>query len=194
MSAPLALFSGRFQGRAGESAPEIATLRMLAPRPDGLYVLVELNMPLELFTPGYHPFHSFESVGDLGVFHPMFGPFRFARIGDGAVQLDEASLQPGGLVSGRFDGIINYYVCVETVAQFFQPPPEPEIPMGEATEDCEVGASSDERSSCIGAYDARSKPRRGCSRATSRPRAPTRHAPGTAGGLFSPRGTACAGR
>lgn len=129
-----ALFPGRFQGRAGESAPDVATLRMLAPRPDGLYVLVELNMPLELFTPGYHPFHSFESVGDLGVFHPMFGPFRFARIGDGAVQLDEASLQPGGLVSGRFDGIINYYVCVETVAQFFRPPPEPEAPIGEATD------------------------------------------------------------
>jgi len=128
-------FSGRFQGRAGESAPDIATLRMLAPHTDGLYVLVELNMPVELFTPGYHPFHSFESVGDLGVFHPMFGPFRFARIGDGAVQLDAASLQPGGLVSGRFDGIINYYVCVETVAQFFRPPPEPEIPTGEATDE-----------------------------------------------------------
>jgi hypothetical protein len=130
-----ALFPGTFQGRAGEGAPDIATLRMLAPRPDGLYVLVELNMPLELFTPGYHPFHSFESVGDFGVFHPQFGPFRFARIGDGAVTLDEASLEPGAVVSGRFDGIINYYVCVETVAQFFTPPPVIETPMDESTGD-----------------------------------------------------------
>jgi spore coat protein H len=128
-----ALFPGTFQGRAGESAPDIATLRMLAPRPDGLYVLIELNMPIELFTPGYHPFHSFESSGNFGVFHPEFGPFRFAPIGDGAVTLDQASLEPGAVVSGRFDGIINYYVCMATVAQFFTPPPELQPPAGESS-------------------------------------------------------------
>jgi len=122
-----ALFPGRFHGRAGESAPNVATLRMLAPRDDGWYVLVELNMPLELFVPGYHPFHSFESVGDFGISQPTFdrlfdGPFRFGRIGDGAVQLDEASLQPGGIVSGRFDGIIDYYLCVSTYVGFFPSP------------------------------------------------------------------------
>jgi CotH kinase protein len=122
-----ALFPGRFHGRAGEDTPNIATLRMLAPRDDGWYVLVELNMPLELFVPGYHPFHSFESVGDFGISQPTFdrffdGPFRFGRIGDGAVQLDEASLQPGGIVSGRFDGIIDYYLCVSTYVSFFPSP------------------------------------------------------------------------
>jgi hypothetical protein len=127
-------FSGAFRGRAGETAftPGAATLRMVAPRPDGFYVMVELNLPLELFEPGYHPLHSFESYGDFGMFHPAFGgPFRFGRIGDGGVQLDRVSMEPGGTVRGSFTGIINYYLCTETLTGFFPPLPAP-VPPSEA--------------------------------------------------------------
>lgn len=160
-----ALFPGSFRGRAGESAPGIATLRMLAPRADGWYISVALNMPLELFEPGYHPFHSFESVGDFGVFHPILGPLfggltPFGRIGDGGVQLDQASLQPGGTVSGRFDGIVNYYLCADTMVGFFPtmeqlfgPPPGPPPatrPMQEASNDPDTQGGTKEEGAAEG--------------------------------------------
>jgi hypothetical protein len=144
-------FAGAFRGRAGETTftPGAATLRMVAPRPDGFFVMVELNMPLELFEPGYHPLHSFESYGDFGMFHPAIGgPFRFGRIGDGAVQLDRVSMEPGGTVSGSFEGIINYFLCTDTLTSFFAPPPAESAPVidadtGDAEELDETAASED---------------------------------------------------
>jgi hypothetical protein len=78
------------------------------------------------------------------MFHPAFGgPFRFGRIGDGGVQLDRVSMEPGGTVSGSFTGIINYYLCTETLTGFFPPPPAPGAPPEASPVVDEAGDSED---------------------------------------------------
>lgn len=39
-----------------------------------------------------------------------FGPGEF--VGDGAVEFDEASMEDGGVVSGRFSGLLLQFACV----------------------------------------------------------------------------------
>jgi hypothetical protein len=109
--------TGAFRGRAGEDGflPN-ATLRLIGQRTDGFYVLVDLAMPIELFEPGYHPLHSFESFGLVGLVDPVTGQFaNLGLLGDGGVQLDEASLEPGGRVSGRLSAKASYFSCASTI-------------------------------------------------------------------------------
>jgi len=122
-------FQGDFRARAGEDGfmPGNASLRLGASTGDGFYVVVDLAMPIELFERGYHPLHSFESYGQFSVYQPDFDAFiTVALVGDGGVQLDEASLEPGGRVTGSFTGQIIYFGCVSTVKSFF--PPLPTVP------------------------------------------------------------------
>jgi spore coat protein H len=113
-----------YRGRAGEGKPNRAKIRMLGARGDGWSVLVDLGMPQELFEPGHHPFHGWESSGEVRLYHPRFSepfdaPFFVGFIGDGAVQLDEVNLAPGGTVSGSFHGIVNRYTCTESLVRSF---------------------------------------------------------------------------
>lgn len=121
-------FSGAFRARAGQDGfnPGTASLRLAAPQGDGFYLVIDLSMPVELFQPGYHPLHSFESYGQLSLYHPDFDAFLFmGLIGDGGVQLDQASLEPSGKVKGSFTGKASYYVCASTYKGFFLPPAPP---------------------------------------------------------------------
>lgn len=123
-------FAGPFRASAGEGGfiPDDATLRFIAPREDGLWLLVDLLLPIELFEPGYHPLHSFESLGAVVLFEPISGQFfQIALIGDGGVQLDAASLELGGAVAGSFSAKASYFVCASTVASLIlAPPPSPD--------------------------------------------------------------------
>jgi spore coat protein H len=122
-------FEGGFRARAGEDGfnPGTASLRIGAPQGDGFYLVIDLSMPLELFEPGYHPLHSFESYGQLALYQPDFDAYvPMGLIGDGGVQLDRASLEPGGKVSGSFTGKVSYFVCPSTIKAFF--PPLPQLP------------------------------------------------------------------
>ncbi|MFC1641225.1 CotH kinase family protein [Myxococcota bacterium] len=121
-------FDGAFRARAGEdledledlvqlAADEVASIRLGAPRGDGWYVVIDLVIPIELFEPGYHPFHSIETIGRLGLHHPEQGLVTVGVIGDGGVQLDAASLEPGHPVSGTFHGAVSQFLCVATVTE-----------------------------------------------------------------------------
>lgn len=124
-----AAFVGDFRGRAGEDGflPDTATLRFVAPREDGFYLLMDLAFPIEVFEAGYHPLHSFESFGLIGLFEPVSGQFiNLGLLGDGGVTLEEASLQPGGRVSGRLSAKASYFVCASTVLAFAPPAPPAE--------------------------------------------------------------------
>lgn len=106
-----------FRGRAGEDGflPN-ATLRLLGQREDGFFVLIDLGLPIELFEPGYHPLHSFESFGLVGLVDPVTGQFaNLGLLGDGGIELDEASLEPGGTVSGRLSAKASYFSCASTI-------------------------------------------------------------------------------
>ena len=127
--------TGEFRGRAGEDGflPN-ATLRLIGQRTDGFYVLLDLALPVEVFEPGYHPLHSFESFGLVGLVDPVTGQFaNLGLLGDGGIQLDEASLEPGGRVSGRLSAKASYFSCASTIIALVTPPaagPEegPEVP------------------------------------------------------------------
>jgi hypothetical protein len=123
---------GGFLSRAGEDGflPGTGDLRVVMPRPNNWYVVLDLSLPIELFEPGYHPLHSFESYGRFSVFQPDFDAFiPLGLIGDGAVQLDRASLEPGGAVSGSFTGKVSYFGCAGPLLAFVAPtPPAEEAP------------------------------------------------------------------
>jgi len=138
---------GALRGRAGEDGflPN-ATIRLIAQRNDGVHLLLDVAMPIELFEPGYHPLHSFESFGLVGLVDPVSGQFAtLGLIGDGGVQLDAASLEPGGTVSGRLTAKASYFVCASTLlAPLLPAPPAPgEVadgsPAGEAAPEVEPG-------------------------------------------------------
>jgi hypothetical protein len=143
--------TGAFRGRAGEDGflPN-ATLRLIGQREDGFYVLVDLAMPIELFEPGYHPLHSFESFGLVGLVDPATGQFaNLGLLGDGGIQLDEASLEPGGRVSGRLSAKASYFSCASTIIGLITPPPGgpevgPEVPVEAAPEGEGGGTSTDD--------------------------------------------------
>lgn len=60
---------------------------------------------------GSTPFHGLETLGALNVVsNGGFGPGEF--VGDGAVEFDEASMEDGGVVSGRFSGLLLQFACV----------------------------------------------------------------------------------
>lgn len=131
-------FAGSFRARAGQDGfnPGTASLRLAAPQGDGFYLVIDLSMPIELFQPGYHPLHSFESYGQLSLYQPDFNAFLFlGLIGDGGVQLEQSSLEPGGKVVGSFTGKASYYVCASTYKGFFLPPPPLPLPDEPAPDD-----------------------------------------------------------
>lgn len=110
-------FQGGFRGLAGEDGgqPGMASLRFGAPANAGWFVVIDLMMPVALFEPGYHPFQAFESFGAVSLYNPDQGYYTIALIGDGAVQLDAASLEPGHAVSGTVSGIVDYFACASTI-------------------------------------------------------------------------------
>jgi hypothetical protein len=128
------VFEGTFRAGAGSDGfvAGNAGLQLFAPQGDGFYVFAELTLPLELFEPGYHTLHSYESFGRFGMYQPDFDIFiPFSVIGDGGILLERASLEPGGAVTGSFTGTINYYACLSGIkAQIVpllpQPAPEPQ--------------------------------------------------------------------
>jgi hypothetical protein len=135
-------FAGAFRSLAGENGfLGNASVRLVAPREDGLVMLVELGMPVELFEVGHHPLHSFESFGLVGLWSPATNFINLGLLGDGAVQLDEASLEPGGIVSGSFTAKASYFVCASTVAAALAAPPEaPPAGVGGAEPEAETDA------------------------------------------------------
>ncbi|HKO91494.1 MAG TPA: CotH kinase family protein [Polyangiaceae bacterium] len=128
-----AAVQGAFRSRAGEDGfrPGTANLRVAMPQPNNWYVVLDFSLPLELFETGYHPLHSFESFGQFSVFQPDFDAFiTLGLIGDGGLELERASLQPGGSISGRFTGKVSYFACAGPLLSFVlpTPPPVPEAP------------------------------------------------------------------
>ena len=122
---------GSFLSRAGQDGfrPGTASLRVAMPRPNNWYVIVDLSLPVEVFEPGYHPLHSFESYGQFSVFQSDFDAFiPLGLIGDGGVQLDRASLEPGGAVSGSFTGKVSYFGCANPLLDIVAPPPPETAP------------------------------------------------------------------
>jgi len=122
---------GGFRSRAGEDGfrPGTANLRVAMPQPNNWYVIVDLSLPLEVFEAGYHPLHSFESYGQFSVFQPDFNAFiTLGLIGDGGIELERASLQPGGAISGRFTGKVSYFGCAGPLLSFVLPTAPPEAP------------------------------------------------------------------
>jgi hypothetical protein len=134
-------FAGAFRSLAGEDGfLGNASVRLVAPREDGLVMLVELGMPVELFEVGRHPLHSFESFGLVGLWSPATNFINLGLLGDGAVQLDAASLEPGGVVRGSFTAKASYFLCASTVSAFVQaPPPEAPPPADGAEPGAETG-------------------------------------------------------
>jgi spore coat protein CotH len=117
-------FSGPFRARAGEDGfLGNAALRLIAPVADGVVLLIELGMPVELFRPGHHPLHSFESFGLVGLADPISGQFgTLGLLGDGSIELDEASLEPGGRVTGRVNAKASYFACASSALAAAAPP------------------------------------------------------------------------
>ena len=108
-------FSGPFRARAGEDGflPSSATLRFVAPIIDGVVVQFDLSLPIEVFEAGYHPLQSFESYGTVRLADPISGHGR--HLGVAGVELDEASLEPGGTIRGRLAAKASYFLCASRI-------------------------------------------------------------------------------
>jgi hypothetical protein len=115
-----------FVGRAGQldlGGGPLSGLRLLGQRTDGWIVAVDMGLPIEVFEPGHHPLHSFESYGTVGLVNPQTGAFSFlGLVGDGFVELERATMEDGDVVSGRFEAQAHYFVCPSTIIAFSQPP------------------------------------------------------------------------
>jgi CotH protein len=131
-------FAGPFRARAGEDGflPDAASLRFVAPIIEGVVVQFDLSMPIELFEAGYHPLHSFESYGVVRLADPITGQFAtLGLLGDGGIELDEASLEPGGAVRGRLTAQAGYFLCASTILDIVQQQRQQQPPPGEGGEE-----------------------------------------------------------
>jgi hypothetical protein len=138
-------FAGPFRARAGEDGflPDAATLRFVAPIIDGVVVQFDLSMPIELFQAGYHPLQSFESYGVVRLADPITGQFAtLGLLGDGGIELDEATLEPGGTIRGRLTAKASYFVCASTILTLVQQQ-QRQQPAPEAGGDVEPGVSEE---------------------------------------------------
>jgi hypothetical protein len=95
-------------GSAGldQMSADTAQIRYLSPQSDGTFIFLGLSIPLTWFSVGEHPMHGLEINGVVVRFDPQ-NPSGFVLIGfigDGHIKLDAASTEPGGAVSGSFEG------------------------------------------------------------------------------------------
>ena len=88
-----------------------ASLTFFAQFEGGRSLLVLIILPLELITPGTHPFHSFETFGLIGLTDPS-NPFTtLGLIGDGSIRFDSASVETDGLITGSFQATLYQSAC-----------------------------------------------------------------------------------
>ena len=87
-------------------SPNDAQIRYLSPQPDGSAIIVVLSIPTASFSVGEHSMHGFETNGVVARVNPQnpSGVVIIGVIGDGVIQLDQASTEDGGAVSGSFEG------------------------------------------------------------------------------------------
>jgi len=81
-------------------------IRYISPQSDGGLMIVILSMPLKLFQTGEHQMHGFETHGIVARVNSQSTSDieLIGMIGDGFIQLDMASTEEGGAVSGSFEG------------------------------------------------------------------------------------------
>jgi hypothetical protein len=106
-------FEGFWLGRAGVDAMATepgVTLRTLSISATGSGVILQLMIPEAEFAPGSRPLHGFESFGIVLALDA--GQARLVGfVGGGALELDEASQEPGAPVSGRLDARLLQLDC-----------------------------------------------------------------------------------
>ena len=99
-------------GNVGDGLPRVRLFTQLA---DERILVLDLQMSARTFAPGRVPFHGIETVGFIsaaGAGAVLPGGF----VGDGAIELDAASMDPGAPVSGRFSGRLLQFGCLGAAA------------------------------------------------------------------------------
>jgi hypothetical protein len=102
-------------GRAGldpaTGSPD-PRVRYLGPLADGRFVVVDFIVPATTFSSGARPFHGLETFGSVVVVGSD-GPRLVGVIGDGAINLRQASSDAGAPVSGDLEGVLLQFGCAE---------------------------------------------------------------------------------
>lgn len=96
----------------------IPRLRLLAPLTETRTLVIDIQLTDRSFKPGATPFHGLETVGFASVIDAAAGadgaPGGFLPggfVGDGRVELEAASMEPGAPVTGRFTGQLLQFGC-----------------------------------------------------------------------------------
>jgi len=85
----------------------IATIRLLGIRSGNYPLAVILHVMESRFETGEIPLHGFETFGVVVEINQQTGSYRILNfIGDGAISLDVAGMNPGDTVSGSFSGLM----------------------------------------------------------------------------------------
>lgn len=91
--------------------PRLATFSVLSALDAERGLLLLLNLPEQLLSPGRYPFHGFETSGLVGVIQAD-GAFTFVGfIGDGQLELTDADATVGAPVAGRFEAVLYQTAC-----------------------------------------------------------------------------------
>jgi hypothetical protein len=102
-------------GRAGldpaTGSPD-PRVRYLGPLADGRFLAVDFIVPATAFSSGMRPFHGLETFGSVVVVGAD-GPRLVGVIGDGAINLQQASSDADAPVSGDLAGVVLQFGCAE---------------------------------------------------------------------------------
>ncbi|HET9956173.1 MAG TPA: CotH kinase family protein, partial [Polyangiaceae bacterium] len=113
-------YTGEFFGAFGPNPilTDHTSLLVATDLPSGMRIGYSLLLPNELYVPGVHPMHAWETLGIAVVIGPgTLNLTDFGYIGDGQITLDRVSHEVGGTVSGSFSGKLYPFGCLHASAQ-----------------------------------------------------------------------------